>query len=306
MRQRNVLTIGMGLLVSVLMADAASAYYSPRLGRFLNRDPIAEPGAVLVRQAARPATSFIPRDPIDGERANGNVYRFVDNNPIIYVDPYGLWKIERNGEPRAVVTSEQGDTIQTLAELVKLEPSEYKLWLKAMNDGIPQSSTAKIGADCKYTVPNTAYVHLGHIKVGWKFWAKGGDAADLWWAVMEWKDIASDFRNQGYFVSDIRGATKAVVLSHLGNENIAAWAIVAHGAEGIIWAADAAENDDELVGISSYDGTSSQHHKLSTVILYVCEAKKSKNWENMISQFGTIWWTEGKVRMWHDWDDLGN
>lgn len=115
MRHKNVLTIGMGLLISVSMADAASAYYSPRLGRFLNRDPISEPGAVLVRQAARPATSFIPRDPAPAGRVflkdgpwlswrglrpasrDLNDYGFVRGNPVDFVDPLGLITWARTG-----------------------------------------------------------------------------------------------------------------------------------------------------------------------------------------------------------------
>lgn len=89
MRQRNVLTIGMGLLVSVLMAGSASAYYSPSMGRFLNRDPINEPGAVLIRQMARPAMSFIPRDPI-ASNPDANAYGFVNNSPTNLIDPDGL------------------------------------------------------------------------------------------------------------------------------------------------------------------------------------------------------------------------
>jgi len=63
MSRHTSLTAAIGLLASLILVDTAAAYYSPSMGRFLSRDPIAEPGAVLVRQAARPAKSFIPRDP---------------------------------------------------------------------------------------------------------------------------------------------------------------------------------------------------------------------------------------------------
>jgi len=63
MKNRTITTMSVAAAALLALADAASAYYSPRLGRFLNRDPISEPGAVLVRQAARPATAFPPRDP---------------------------------------------------------------------------------------------------------------------------------------------------------------------------------------------------------------------------------------------------
>lgn len=74
--------------ISFTLADAASAYYSPRLGRFLNRDPIGEPGATPVRTGRQP-TQFIPRDPIRPD-ADPNRYAAVRNNPLNLVDPDGM------------------------------------------------------------------------------------------------------------------------------------------------------------------------------------------------------------------------
>jgi hypothetical protein len=96
-----------------MLADVASAYYSPRLGRFLSRDPLNEQGAVLTRRVA--SGRFLPRDPLDpisrkyylksaeknrfpysAERsryhdaAEGNLYHFVDNDPVSSVDILGL------------------------------------------------------------------------------------------------------------------------------------------------------------------------------------------------------------------------
>jgi RHS repeat-associated protein len=64
-------------------AEAASAYYSRRLGRFLSRDPVGEPGAKLLRKADR-ATAFIPRDRREGLQE----YIYVENAPLNYIDPY--------------------------------------------------------------------------------------------------------------------------------------------------------------------------------------------------------------------------
>jgi RHS repeat-associated protein len=62
-------------------------YYSPALGRWLSRDPIAEPGAMLVQRVVVSGAHFLPRDPI---HANGpNYYRALRNDPIQRVDPDG-------------------------------------------------------------------------------------------------------------------------------------------------------------------------------------------------------------------------
>jgi hypothetical protein len=88
MKNRMIATVLIATLASFMLADAASAYYSPRLGRFLSRDPIAEPGAILARTRLQP-TSFLPRDPIAPE-FHTHAYRFVKNSPVGLVDPLGL------------------------------------------------------------------------------------------------------------------------------------------------------------------------------------------------------------------------
>jgi RHS repeat-associated protein len=54
-------------------------YYHPHTGRWLNQDPLGEPGFEVLR-GRRPS-------PLAG---GPNRYLFVGNNPIRFVDPYGL------------------------------------------------------------------------------------------------------------------------------------------------------------------------------------------------------------------------
>ncbi len=89
MRQRRTFAIVMGLLFTLLLFETASAFYSPSTGRFLNRDPINEPGAVLLRTGAQPKTTFIPRDPMPSND-DLNEYCFVRNSPLNHIDALGL------------------------------------------------------------------------------------------------------------------------------------------------------------------------------------------------------------------------
>jgi RHS repeat-associated protein len=87
--KNNVVTkLWIAALALPTLADAASAYYSPRLGRFLSRDPISEPGAILAATATRQPTPFIPRDV--AAKAGQHLYAYVHNQPCTAVDPLGL------------------------------------------------------------------------------------------------------------------------------------------------------------------------------------------------------------------------
>lgn len=107
MRGNGKLTVGLAILAALMVVDSALAYYNPRTGRLLSRDPIGETGHMLVRQVA--ASGFVPRDPAgvprgvvvreasatkffpqDGEdRGGSNRYAFVLNNPVSLYDPLG-------------------------------------------------------------------------------------------------------------------------------------------------------------------------------------------------------------------------
>jgi RHS repeat-associated protein len=115
-------------------------YYSPRLGRWLSRDPIGEGGGI-------------------------NLYGFVGNNPIDSYDPLGLeWIVERTGRERARAAGWCGDTIEELAARVRMDPDHFLFWLEA-KDGKPLPTSASEGLTEKreFYVPNTVVVGVGEM-----------------------------------------------------------------------------------------------------------------------------------------------
>lgn len=100
MRSSSKLTVGLAILATLMVVDSALAYYNPATGRFLSRDPVGEPGFMLVQQTAMVAgitrggmesSGFIPRDPeYVQEEGGSNRYAYVCNGPLNWIDPFGL------------------------------------------------------------------------------------------------------------------------------------------------------------------------------------------------------------------------
>jgi RHS repeat-associated protein len=124
------------------MSERGSRFYNPSLGRWLNRDPMEEPGG-------------------------RNLYEYVHNDPIGGLDFAGLWVIDRNGADRADATAESGDTVDTLAPLVGLSASEFDAWLTSATRPMPSSSSEVLCGT--YEIPNKVLILGGHID----FWIWG-------------------------------------------------------------------------------------------------------------------------------------
>ena len=130
-------------------------YLIPHLGRWNRFDPIGYPDGM-------------------------NGHEYCGSNPIVFVDPNGLWKILRNKYlKRARAIAEKGDTIKKLTKLVKLEPSEWKRWVEpfvrgtvATVDGSKKISALKEGTEIcpgtSVTIPNVVAIVYGHdVKGSW-------------------------------------------------------------------------------------------------------------------------------------------
>lgn len=74
-----ILAFCLGCLLFSLTPPSALAFYDPSTQRWINRDPVGEPGfRVLARPTARSGG--------DGP----NSYAFVKNDPLSHIDPHGL------------------------------------------------------------------------------------------------------------------------------------------------------------------------------------------------------------------------
>jgi RHS repeat-associated protein len=67
-------------------------YYDPKIGRFLQPDPLGMGMVILIRQYSpgSPISRFLYHSSLGNPLAISNVYSYVGNNPINFVDPLGL------------------------------------------------------------------------------------------------------------------------------------------------------------------------------------------------------------------------
>lgn len=74
-------------------SQTASAYYHTGMGRFMSRDPIADPGFATARVPMAQGGGFVPRD--EAPYSDGmNLYEYVGSDPVNWGDWNGL---SRNG-----------------------------------------------------------------------------------------------------------------------------------------------------------------------------------------------------------------
>ena len=167
--------------------------YLPVLGRWLNRDPIEE---------------------ADGE----NLYVFAGNSPLMNWDLLGFtWKIKREGGVFATAMADQdGDTFQTLADKIRLDHSDYKIWahtedvrpVKCKKYKIPNLIIYDMGAR-KYI----DYVPLNIISV----WRSHNATA------------ASKYEKEGYKVLKNENVTTTYIHASLGTDGLYRYYFTGHG-----------------------------------------------------------------------------
>ncbi len=117
MNLKNKIVLFVSLTIGLLTSNQARAFYNPQTGRWLSRDPLNEPGFLVLSQQASPvglnnrilnrdtpttscsscrkcqaqSTAARGQDNCQGQgKCQGNLYVFVDNNPITKWDYLGL------------------------------------------------------------------------------------------------------------------------------------------------------------------------------------------------------------------------
>lgn len=126
MRNHNTIVVKLAMLAALAAADSALAYYGPKLGRFISRDPIDEPRTI--QTAAAVVRPFIARDPVGGVMTEA--YRYSLNSPTMAIDAVGLEACKLS-DPTGCCTclaySEAGGSPGCLDAVVRVMRNRQKL-----------------------------------------------------------------------------------------------------------------------------------------------------------------------------------
>jgi len=238
-------------------------------------DPETGPSQVRYRPLHPTLGRWTSRDPAG--RINGdNRYSYCRQSPTVCSDPLGLWLIKRDSNKyRAVAEAEKGDTIDGLARKIKLETSEFKLWMKLTKPLITTigdegfrvvslsllTASARICPGEKVTIPNRVVVVYGQHQ--------------NWLDLVSWITsyrtmirMANGFENQSramnYRVVVMHGPTAKEVESQLGKDDLYNFIFAGHGVLGSITLRDRPSYEYLISG--KY-----VHHRLFFFALFSCQ-----------------------------------
>jgi len=181
-------------------------HYDPRHGRWLQRDPA-------------------------GYTDGMNLYEYVSSRPALFRDPFGLWRIRRDGRERALALSDAGDTVHGLAQLIRLNSAEYRNWLWDVDLSeeccrYPDSAHKRLEGDCEFSIPNTITFVWGQLP-----------GFDSWYhPVSIYGKIASHlrqereaFRSFGFSITELDSPTADVVTTALRSPHLYIFFYGGHG-----------------------------------------------------------------------------
>jgi len=202
---------------------------------------------------------FISRDLLGYAAGDANLYRYVESQPLILLDPAGLqggyidvpdvtqnrivpvneaglcapvspaprvprpklpWIVLRRGDIRATAWARCGATVEDLAKLIGLSAQEYRKWLQS-DDGmpLPASASTKMTEVRRFTVPNVGYIEVSSYGLGFIGWAMYGYD----------KGLTNKWLSDGLYVERNNKPTVLEVLYDLQSDDIYRFAYLGHG-----------------------------------------------------------------------------
>jgi len=301
---RRILLIGLALACIAALAAPASAYYNPRLGRFIQRDPTGYPDGM-------------------------NAYEYCSGTPVVAADPEGLWKIKRSGNVRATATAEEGDTIRSLAKAVGLGPYEFLQWggwrSLVMADGTRYGEWFWFPLDLrlddevcpsqKVTFPNRVLVVVGDINwVGYAWMSR--------WALK----VHNAFETRGFAVDWLDHnllPTSSIDIMNEVDRNLWGFALFGHGygrkdnnfrRGSFVVDSNWHGRPDDILESGLMKRVGQTAFEYGGIIAYMCYADLG-GWEDLVSPNGAYRGTAGltaivggpralRPRHWGSWDSL--
>lgn len=120
---------------------AQTRYYASKLGRFTSPD---EPFA----------------DQEEEDPQSWNLYSYVRNNPLMYIDPFGMWikRVEKNGD--IFYEAEKGDSFESLAKELGVDAKSLISFFQG--SGISVGQVFDIGNYLNYRDQQDNMIAIGH------------------------------------------------------------------------------------------------------------------------------------------------
>jgi RHS repeat-associated protein len=236
-------------------------YYSPGLGRWLNRDPTQED--------------------------NGNhLYSFCENNGIRQIDYLGLWIIEhRSSDAYAVARKEAGDSIGSLSIKTGLYASDILGWAKKASDGTSFESYDEVSRACDIYLPNRILLILPKATPPSGWWSVNPFSWEKYYFMLGLRaslnSLGSRWENANFMVEKVDYQNE---LTMKPTNSQLSWPLLGlviggHGTppldafmEGAPRPGSVVVSDDEEAMAPSDFGSASRQYHLQTLVVFACFA----------------------------------